>query len=164
MIFLSKLPGWWADVNRNPLYCKMGVTEFGYKMWLDIAMFKDDFHENEGLWVLQKDDDPLDDYSGTYQWHWDELETLTQNWSEGIMNHRYELTIKNITQSKSHDDGVKVSCSRVTYYHKVFCSLSKISLIIFRLVPLYFLTNLRRVTYSWSIIQPFGRMHCYLII
>ena len=103
-----------------------GSNDFRDKMWVDIAMFRDDCHENEGLWVLQKDEYSLDDFSWTYRRHWDDLVTLTQNLSEGMMNHRYEWTINKITQPKIHDDWVKVSYSRVTYYHKVLCSLSQI--------------------------------------
>ena len=125
-MFLGELPGWWFDVDRKPLYCETGVTAFGDKGWLYIAMFKDDCHENEGLWVLQKDEYSLDDFSWTYQWHWDELATLTQNRSEGMMNHRYEWTVKNITQPKQSRWWREVSCSRATCYHKMFCSLSQI--------------------------------------
>ena len=126
-MFLSKIPGWWFDVDMKSLYCEMGVNNFADKMWLDIAMFRDEFHENEGLWVLQKDAYSQDYFSWTYQWHWDELVALTQNQSEGMMNHRYEWTIKKITQPKNHGHGVKeISCSRATYYRKISCLLSQI--------------------------------------
>ena len=127
-MFLSELPGWWFDVNRKPLYCETRFNDFRDKMWLDIAMFRDECHENEGLWVLQKDEYSLDEFSWTYRWHWDKLAALTQNQSEGMMNHRYEWTVKNITQPKIHDDGVKVSCSRATCYHKFFCYFPQIFL------------------------------------
>ena len=32
----------------------------------------------------------------------------------------------------------------------------------FWLVPLYFLTSLRRITYAWCIILPFRWIHCYV--
>ena len=142
----------------------MGVIDFGEKMWHYIAMFRDDCYENEGLWVLQKDENSLDDFSWTYQRHWNEFVALTQNRSEGMMNHRYEWTVKKITQPKSHDDGMKVSCSRATCYHKVFCYFSQIFPNHCWPIPLYFLTRLSRVTYAWSIIWPFEWIHRYLII
>ena len=49
------------------------------KVWIDIEMFRDDCHENEGLWVLHKDEYSLD---------------------EGMMNHRYQWTVEKITQPK----------------------------------------------------------------
>ena len=42
----------------------------------------------------------MDDFSWTYRRHCDELATLTQNRSEGMMNHRCEWTVKMITQPK----------------------------------------------------------------
>ena len=124
-MFLSELPRWWFDIDKKPVYCKKRVTNLGDKVWLDIAIFRDDCHENEGLWVLQKDEYSLDDFSWTYWRHWDELEVLTQNRSEGMMNHRYEWTVKKITQPKQSRWWSEVSCSRATYYRKKFCSLSQ---------------------------------------
>ena len=103
--------------------------------------------------------------SWAYRQHWDELVALTQNRSEGMMNHRYEWTIKNITQPKQSQWWSEVSCSRVTYYRKLFVHFPNFSPIICQPVPLYCLTSLRRITYAWSIIQPFGWiMYHYLII
>ena len=42
------------------------------------------------------------------------------------MNHRYELTVKNITQPKQSRWWSEVSFSRATCYRKKFCSLSQI--------------------------------------
>ena len=157
-MFLSKLPRWWVDVDRKQLYLEMRVTNFIEKMWLDIAIFSDECHENEGLWVFQKERihwmtslEHIGDTEMSWQ-HWPKIEVKV--W----------WTVKNITQPKSHDDGVKVSSSRVTYYQKVFCYFSQIFLSHYWLVPLYFLTSLRRVTYAWSIIRPFGWIHNYLMI
>ena len=164
-MFLSKLPGWWFDVDKKLLYCETGVTNLREKIWLDIAMLRDEYHENEGLWVLQKDEYSLDDLPWVYRWHWDELAALTQNWSEDMMNHRYEWTIKKIAQPKQSRWWSEVSCSRVTCYHKSSVHFPKFSPVICRPIPLYFLTCLRRITYARSIIQPFGRiMYLYLII
>ena len=164
-MFLSKLPGWWFDVDKKPIYHETGVTNFGDKMRLFIAMFRDEFHENEGLWVFQKDKYSLDDFSWTYQRHWDELAALTQNQSEGMMNHRYEWNVKKITQPKWSRWWSEVSCSRATCYRKICVHFPKFSPVICRPVPLYFLTSLRRITYAWFIIQPFGWiMYHYLII
>ena len=69
MMFLSEIPRWWFDVDKNPLYCETGVTDFRDKMWLDIEIFRDECHENEGLWVLHKDEYSMDDFSWTYRWH-----------------------------------------------------------------------------------------------
>ena len=68
----------------------------------------------------------LDDFPWTYRQHCDELASLTQNQSEGMMKHRYEWTVKNITQPKQSRWWSEVSCSRATCYRKKFCSLSQI--------------------------------------
>ena len=146
-MFLSELPGWWFDVDRKSLYHETGVTSFRDKMWLDIAMFRDDCHENEGLWVLQKDEYSLDEISWTYRRHWYEFSALTQIRSEGRMNHRYEWTVKNINQPKQSWWWSEVSCSRATCYRKSSIHFPKFSLVICQPVPLYFLTSLRRRTY-----------------
>ena len=112
--------------TRSHLISKRELLISETKVWHDIAMFRDNCHENEGLWVLQKDEYSLDGFSWTYWRHWDELEELTQNWSEGMMNHRYEWTVKKITQSKQSRWRSEVSCSRATYYRKKIYSLSQI--------------------------------------
>ena len=45
-----------------------------------------------------------------------------------MMNHRYEWTVKNITQPKQSQWWSEVSCSRATCYRKTFSSLSQIFL------------------------------------
>ena len=55
-----------------------------------------------------------------------ELVALTQNRSEGMMNHRHEWTIRKITQPKQSRWWSEVSCSRATCYHKMLCSFSQI--------------------------------------
>ena len=162
-MFLGKIPGWWVDFDRKPLYYETRVTDFREKMWLDIEMFKNECHENEGSWVLQKNEYSLDVFSWTYRQHWDELAALTQNQSEGVMNHRYERTVKNITQPKQSWWWSEVSCSRATCYNKVFYSLSQIFLGHLSTNNSLFFNNLEEDNIC-LIIQPFGQMHRYLII
>ena len=52
---VSKLTSWMMSWCRHEgTLLRNGSNDFGDKMWLDIAIFRDDCHENEGLWVLQK--------------------------------------------------------------------------------------------------------------
>ena len=144
----------------------MGVTDFRHK---DMTLYSN-FHgwrswEWRFMSIVEGSEYLVDDFSWTYQWHCDELASLTQNLSEGMMNHRYEWTFKKITQPKQSRWWSEVSCSRATFYHKSFVHFPKFSSVICRPIPLYFLTILRRVTYAWSIIQPFKWiMYHYLII
>ena len=70
------------------------------KVWLDIEIFRDDYHDNESLWALQKDEYSLDDFSWTYRRHWDELVELTQNRSDGMMEHRYDESSRRLPNPK----------------------------------------------------------------
>ena len=100
-MFLSELPGYWFVVDRKSPYCKTGVTDFGdkgmtwYRNFQGWGLWEWRFTSIVEGWVYS-----LDDFSWTYRWHYDELATLTQNQSEGMMNHRCEWTVKMITQSK----------------------------------------------------------------
>ena len=123
------------------------------RVWLDVAIFRDDGHENEGLWVFQKDEVcHWVDFSWTYRRHYDELAALTQNRSEGMMNHRCEWTIKMITQpkqSRTWSEGSVMFKSDLLPKETIVRS-SKI-------FPHYFFfTSLKRIAFAWSIIQPFG--------
>ena len=168
-MFLSELPGYWFVVDRKSPYCKTGVTISKTRVWLDMAIFRDDGHENEGLRLLHMDKffnhwmTSLEHISDTMMsWHhWPK--TNVKVWWTICMN---ELSIR-LPNPNSHGHGVKdVSCSRATCYQKeTLLTFPKFSPIICQPVPIYFLTSLRRITFSWSIIQPFGRIqYRYLII
>ena len=93
--------------------------------------------------------------------HWPKTEVKVW-WTIG-MN---ELS-RRLPNPNSHDDGVKCHVQERPATVKSSVHFPNFSSVICRPVPLFFffLTSLRRITYSWSIIQPFGKiMYCYLII
>ena len=86
--------------------------------------------------------------------HWPKTEVKVW-WTIGVNE-----PLRWLPNPNSHGYGVKeVSRSRATCHHKEnFLTFPNFSLVIFRPVPLYFLTSLRRITFAWSIIQPFEQI------
>ena len=167
-MFLSELPGYWFVVNRKPPYFKTGVTDFEYKGMTWYRNFQGwwswewrlmSIAEGWGIhWMTS-----LEHIGNTVMsWkHWPKTEVKVW-WTIGVNEMSRWLPNPN-----THWHGVKeVSCSRATCNHKEFLLIfPKFSSVICRPVPLYFLTRLRRIKFSLSIIQPFRWIkYCYLII
>ena len=106
----NMFPRWWVDVDRKRLIIDRtwnGSNDFGDKMWLDEAMFKDGGHENEGLWVLQKMSNywmtSLEHINDTkMSWkHWPKTKVMVW-WTIGMKNHQEDyLTQKSRCWSES---------------------------------------------------------------
>jgi len=168
-MFLSELPGYLFVVDRKSPYCKTGVTDFGdkgmtwYSNFQGWRSWKWRFMSIAEGWVFNHWMTSLEHIGDTVMsWqHWPKTEVKVW-WTIGVNEPSRWLPNPN-----SHGHGVKeVSCSRATCYQKeTLLTFPKFSPVICRPVPLYFLTSLRRITFSWSIIQPFGRIkYRYLII
>ena len=101
------------------------VNDFGDLILTIDTRFRNGGHENEGLLYCRGWGFELNDFSWTYQRYWSELIALTQNKvMDGMIDQCCDNHQAEWPNTHSHSDEVKVSCSRVTCYHKVFTAFS----------------------------------------